>query len=280
MKRVLTVGLMAGVTGLGHSVQGRSDGYVDRGDLPGGLALPDLWSNAWARTCLNDGLVTVGDFAISGSVSDHRKRSAVQRGDDHDQRPAANDDECRTGNNLAHLAERQRLYAAYIAPGLHLRRPRCQPLRRRLRGCARGLSGMALMSTNWRLGFPPAGSTPSALDCCTLAAGTGSCSAPDGTISVGPGAVSILDDHADDVHHSDASADRLVHLERPGEHHARAGTRLDAASRHRPLGRRALWTSPVQSGDSVGAGCDDFDTSIQATTRAGTRCPRPFFLAP
>ena len=47
----------------------------------------------------------------------------------------------------------------------------------------------------------------------------------------------------------------------PGEHRRRAGTRLDDAARHRPLGPRALCASPVQARRlRLGAGCDDLST--------------------
>lgn len=185
MKRVLTVGLMAGVLALG--IQSKAEATVTLNvELCQGVTCVTFGPSAGPGPILA-GPFTVGDFVVSGLVSSQEGANLSNSATDTISVKRTSTANGAQGNNLDIWLNASGYTLPNISSGYNFTDT----------GSATSSAGPTSVPVSFQgwlslsnsLGFPPAGSVTTGLHSCTLAAGTGSCAAPDGTTGATSGSV-------------------------------------------------------------------------------------------
>ena len=240
-KAVLKVSLIVALMALG--IQSRAEAVVEMSvRICQGAICQNFGPSPGPGTFTNDN-ITVGDFIVSGSVSTIENAALSNAATTTISVQRLTTTNAAQGNDLTIWLNAEG-YNMPVGPNYTF----TDTLSATSSGPTAGanVAFQGWFSDASIIGFPPAGSvSPGSINCALV--GTDSCNAPN-AVHWCDGCPSIRHHHADDVHHPQRECHRLLHLERPGEHRERprAGTRFDAASRHRPPGPRALWASPVK----------------------------------
>ena len=184
MKRVLTVGLMAGVLALG--IQSKAEATVTLNvELCQGATCVNFGPNSGPGPFLG-GPFTVGDFTVTGLVSTQEGATLSNSATDTISVKRTSTANSAQGNDLTIWLNA----SGYNLPNI------TQGYTFDVTGSATSSAGptsvpvafQGWLSLSNSLGFPPVGSLPTGSHSCTLAAGTGSCAAADGVIGATSGA--------------------------------------------------------------------------------------------
>jgi hypothetical protein len=185
MKKVLTVGLIAGVMALG--IQSKAEAVVTLNVEVCQGATCTLFGPAAGPGPIVAGPFLVGDFLVTGLVSTQEGAGLSNSATDTISVKRVSTANGAQGNDLSIWLTASGYNLPNITQGFNFD----------VTGSATSSAGPAAVNVAFRgwlsltngTGFPPAGSLVTASNSCTLAAGTGSCAAADGLLSGSSGAV-------------------------------------------------------------------------------------------